>query len=36
VELQQVIATMITNPKETWNNLRKEKYMVPKSYFQTN
>ncbi len=36
VKLQQVIAKMITNPNETWNNLRKEKYMVPKSYFQTN
>jgi hypothetical protein len=36
VELQQAIATMITNPNKIWNNLRKEKYMVPKSYFQTN
>jgi hypothetical protein len=36
VELQQAIATMITNSNETWNNLRKDKYKVPKSYFQTN
>ncbi len=36
VELQQVIATMITNPNKTWNNnLKREKYLVPRSYFQT-
>jgi hypothetical protein len=34
VELQPAIATIITNPNEKWNKLKREKYMVPKSYFQ--
>jgi hypothetical protein len=36
VDLQTAIATKITNPNETWKNLKREKYMVPKSYFQNN
>ena len=36
VDLQTAIATIITNPNETWKNLNREKYMVPKSYFQNN
>jgi len=36
VDLQTAIATIITNPNETWKNLKREKYMVPKSYFQNN
>jgi hypothetical protein len=35
MDLQQAIATIITNPNKRWKNLRKEKYMV-RSYFQTN
>jgi hypothetical protein len=34
VDLQTAIATIITNPNETWKNLKREKYMVPNSYFQ--
>jgi len=34
VNLQTAIATIITNPNETWKNLKREKYMVPRSYFQ--
>ena len=34
VDLQTAIATIITNPNKTWKNLKQEKYMVPKSYFQ--
>ncbi len=35
-ELQRAIAEIITNPNETWKNLKRERYMVPKSYFQNN
>ncbi len=34
--IKKIIATIITNPNETWNNLKREKYMVLKSYFQNN
>jgi hypothetical protein len=33
-KLQRAIAEMITNPNETWKDLKRERYMVPKSYFQ--
>ena len=33
---QTAIATIITNPNKNWKNLKREKYMVPKSYFQNN
>jgi len=36
VDSQTAIATIITNPNETRKNLKREKYMVPKSYFQNN
>ncbi len=36
IELQHAIATMITESNEKWNNLRTEKYLVPRSYFQNN
>ncbi len=36
VELQPAIATIITNLNEKWKKLKREKYMVPKSYFQNN
>jgi hypothetical protein len=36
VDLQTAIATIITYPNEKWKNLKREKYMVPKSYFQNN
>ena len=36
VDLQTAIATIITNPNETRKNLKREKYMVPKSYCQNN
>jgi hypothetical protein len=36
VELQRAISEIITNPNETWMNLKGERYMVPKSYFQNN
>jgi hypothetical protein len=36
MDLQTAIATIITNPNETWKNLKREKYMAPKSYFQNN
>jgi len=36
VDLQTAITTRITNPNGTWKNLEREKYMVPKSYFQNN
>ncbi len=36
VELQRAIAEIITNPNKTWKNLKRERYMVPKSYFQIN
>jgi hypothetical protein len=35
-ELQRAIAEIITNPNKTWKKLKREKYMVPKSYFQNN
>jgi hypothetical protein len=35
-ELQRAIAEIITNPNKTWKNLKRERYMVPKSYFQNN
>jgi hypothetical protein len=34
LDLQKAIATMITDPNETWKRIRGEKYMVPRSYFQ--
>jgi hypothetical protein len=36
VDLQTVIATIITYPNKKWKNLKREKYIVPKSYFQNN
>jgi hypothetical protein len=36
VELQPAIATIITNPNKKLKKLKREKYMVPKSYFQNN
>jgi hypothetical protein len=36
VELQIAIAEIITNPNQTWKNIKRERYMVPKSYFQNN
>ena len=36
LDLQKAIATMITDPNETWKRIRGEKYMVPRSYFQNN
>ena len=36
VDLQTAIATIITNPNETWKTVKREKYMVPKSFFQNN
>jgi len=33
VDLQTAIARIITNPNETWRNLKRDKYMVPKSHF---
>jgi hypothetical protein len=35
-ELQRVIVEIITNPNKTWKNLKRERYMVPKSYSQNN
>ena len=35
MDLQQAIATIITNQNKRWKNLRREKYMV-RLYFQTN
>jgi hypothetical protein len=35
-KLQRVIAETITNPNKTWKNLKRKRYMVPKSYFQNN
>jgi hypothetical protein len=32
LDLQKAIATMITDPNETWKRIRGEKYMVPRSY----
>ncbi len=34
MDLQTAIAIILTNPNETWKNLKREKYMVPKSCFQ--
>ncbi len=36
LDLQKAIATMITEPNETWKRIRGEKYMVPRSYFKNN
>ncbi len=36
VDLQTAIATIITYPNKKWKNFKREKYMVPKSYFQNN
>jgi hypothetical protein len=36
VELQKLIAEIITNPNKTWKNLKRERYMGSKSYFQNN
>jgi hypothetical protein len=36
VEIQRATTEIITNPNETWKNLKRERYMVPKSYFQNN
>jgi hypothetical protein len=35
-ELQRAIAEIITNLNKTWKNLKKERNMVQKSYFQNN
>ena len=35
-KLQRAIAEIITNSNKTWKNLKREKYIVPKSYFQNN
>jgi hypothetical protein len=35
-ELERAIAEKNTNPNKTWKNIKKERYMVPKSYFQNN
>ena len=34
IDLQNAIATMITKPNKSWNNLRSRNYLVPRSYFQ--
>jgi hypothetical protein len=34
VDLQTLIATIITNPNKKWKKLKSEKYRVTKSYFQ--
>ena len=34
IDLQNAVATIITNPNESWKNLRTKNYLVPKSYFQ--
>ncbi len=36
VDLQTAIATIVTYPNKKWKNVKREKYMVPKSYFQNN
>jgi hypothetical protein len=36
VDLQTAIATIIRHPNKKWKNLKREKYMVPKSYFKNN
>jgi hypothetical protein len=36
VELQRAISEIITNPNDTWMNPKRERYMVPKPYFQNN
>jgi hypothetical protein len=36
VELQPAIASIITNPNKKWKKLKRDKYMVPRSYFQNN
>jgi hypothetical protein len=36
VDLKRAITEMITNPNKTWKNLKRERCMVPKSYFQNN
>jgi hypothetical protein len=36
VELQRLIAEIITNPNKTWKNLKRERNMGSKSYFQNN
>ena len=33
IDLQNAIATMITKPNKSWNNLRSRNYLVPRSYF---
>ena len=33
-DLQRAIAEIIINPNNTWKNLKRERCMVPKSYFQ--
>ncbi len=35
-ELQRAIAERFTNPNEAWKNVKRERYLVPKSYFQNN
>jgi hypothetical protein len=35
-ELQRGITEIITNPNKTWKNLKRERYMAPKFYFQNN
>jgi hypothetical protein len=34
VDLKQAIAEIITNPNKNWKKLKREKYMIEKSYFQ--
>jgi hypothetical protein len=34
VDKKQAIAEIITNPSKNWKNLKREKYMTEKSYFQ--
>ncbi len=34
VDLKQAIAEIITNSNENWKQLKREKYMIEKSYFQ--
>jgi hypothetical protein len=34
VDLKQAIAEIITNPNENWKKLKREKYIIEKSYFR--
>jgi hypothetical protein len=33
IDLKNTIATMITKPNKSWNNLRSRNFLVPRSYF---